>query len=182
MSCIKCEDLSSPETHPLNDFFRSLHCSYCNKKRFEKLGFIFKWGLLVFLIPILLNSIIKWNPVIAKETKEVEAMTLGVWIVPILWWTLLGIFFSYREKIRDLKQELLKMKAISCKLTREEIEDASKKDLLEGLKYFLENTRAEEKSSAKALNYNIKSINLLLTSFDSDDFNESYRQFREYTK
>lgn len=73
-------------------------CPKCIK---ERLGAV----LLGFIVPGLLYSLIEWNPTMDPEGGRI----IGGIIVFIMWWTILGMFFNYREKIKDLKNELLQI-------------------------------------------------------------------------
>lgn len=154
----------------------------CSEYRWNGL-FGVGYFLLAFSVPVL--YMIFGDIEMGKEEPDEEGFLLGEMMVFIMWWTILAIFSIYREKIRDLKYELLKMKAISYKLTRKEIEDASKKNLLDGLRYFLENIQEKHDNTtmSKEINYNIKAINFLLAAHCSaSDFEKLYKHFCDYTK
>jgi hypothetical protein len=159
--------------------FGSWHCPECGKNGI--LSFL-SYVFLAFSVPIL--YFIGGDTVISRESED-EFLLLGDLMIFIMWWTILIMFFHYREKVKDLKYELLKMKALSYKMTREEIEKASENDYLGNLKYFLENTREQANiKSSNAMEYNIKAINLLLISFDinSVEFDRKYKKFCEFTE
>jgi hypothetical protein len=41
---------------------------------------------------------VKWDPIISRGS-EGETITLGAWIITILWWAILGIVMYYKTKI-----------------------------------------------------------------------------------
>lgn len=99
MSCVKCEDLSSPETHPIKDFVRTLFCPYCNKKRLKHIG-VTAFVVLIFIMPVILYSFIKWDFITSRESNG-EMTTLGYWIVIVLWFSFIGTIYYYKSKIHE---------------------------------------------------------------------------------
>lgn len=98
-------------------------CPECRKERFMYFGLF----LLIFIVPVGLYSLVKWDPIISRGS-EGETITLGTWIITILWWIILGMFFHYREKTKDLKKELTGIKAVNDELTRKGKSKPSKEE------------------------------------------------------
>ncbi|MFA6193432.1 MAG: hypothetical protein WC726_01015 [Parcubacteria group bacterium] len=69
-------------------------CPKCRKERLMYFGLF----LLIFIVPVGLYSMVKWDPIISRGS-EGETITLGAWIITILWWAILGIVMYYKTKI-----------------------------------------------------------------------------------
>ncbi len=63
-------------------------------------------GFLLFGMPIILYFFIKWDPFILRD-KDGEPITLGFWLVAILYWVALFFIHKYKSETK-LKREQLK--------------------------------------------------------------------------
>lgn len=154
-------------------------CTECRKNVLMGIGLI----LLIFIVPICLNLLIKWNPIIVKETEEAEAIHLGAWIVFIMWWMILGMFLYYRKKIKDLKTKLLETNALNNRITQKDINDIYKfyGGNIWGLRKFLVDAIEKEKENRHTKTLEI--INHNVQAIDSMDLeSSSYEKYENFWK